>query len=126
MAIANRAAWQIGGRRGTAETAAQYAAKYDAYLTTVRAAAPTKPILCITPILNRADLKTGGNQNGERPDFYRDGIASVVRRRQQSDLNLYFLNGLTLIDDPLFLLVTDTSIRTMPECTGLPKASPRL
>ena len=69
MAIANRAAWQIGGRRGTAETAAQYAAKYDAYLTTVRAVAPTKPILCITPILNRADLKTGGNQNGERPDF---------------------------------------------------------
>ncbi|HXT55451.1 MAG TPA: hypothetical protein VN826_13180, partial [Candidatus Eisenbacteria bacterium] len=98
--------------RGTAvphrpETAAQYAAKYDAYLTTVRAAAPTKPILCITPILNRADLKTGGNQNGERPDFYRDGIASVVRRRQQSDSNLYFLDGLTLIDDPLFLLVTD-------------------
>jgi len=107
MAIANRASWQIGGRRGTAETAAQYAAKYDAYLTTVRAAAPTKPILCITPILNRADLKTGGNQNGERPDFYRDRIASVVRRRQQSDLNLYFLDGLTLIDDPLFLLVTD-------------------
>ena len=107
MAIANRAAWQIGGRRGTAETAAQYAAKYDAYLTTVRAAAPTKPILCITPILNRADLKTGGNQNGERPDFYRDRIANVVRRRQQSDLNLYFLDGLTLIDDPLFLLVTN-------------------
>ena len=51
--------------------------------------------------------ETGGNQNGERPDFYRDGIASVVRRRQQSDLNLYFLNGLTLIDDPLFLLVTN-------------------
>jgi lysophospholipase L1-like esterase len=51
--------------------------------------------------------ETGGNQNGERPDFYRDGIASVVRRRQQSDLNLYFLNGLTLIDDQLFLLVTD-------------------
>src|SRR5690242_4942489 len=46
MAIANRASWQIGGRPGTVahrpETAAQYAAKYDAYLTTVRAAAPTK------------------------------------------------------------------------------------
>src|SRR6185436_14016043 len=68
MAIANRAAWQIGGRRGTAETAAQYAAKYDAYITTVRAVAPTKPILCITPIPNRADLKTGGNQR-ERPAF---------------------------------------------------------
>jgi lysophospholipase L1-like esterase len=57
--------------------------------------------------LNRADLKSGGNQNGERPDLYRDGIAAVVRRRQQSDSNLYFLDGLTLIDDPLFLLVTD-------------------
>jgi lysophospholipase L1-like esterase len=93
---------------GQPETAAQYATKYDGYLTTIRAAAPTKPILCITPILNRADLKTGGNQNGERPDLYRDRIASVVRRRQPADSNLYFLDGLTLIDDPLFLLVTDS------------------
>jgi lysophospholipase L1-like esterase len=92
---------------GQPETAAQYAAKYDAYLTTIRAAAPSKPILCITPILNRADLKSGGNQNGERPDLYRDGIATIVRRRQESDSNLYFLDGLTLIGDPLFLLVTD-------------------
>jgi len=92
---------------GQPETAAQYAGKYDAYLTTIRAAAPSKPILCITPVLNRADLKSGGNQNGERPDLYRDGIAGVVRRRQQLDSNLYFLDGLTLIDDPLFLLVTD-------------------
>ncbi|MGN6731756.1 MAG: GDSL-type esterase/lipase family protein, partial [Candidatus Binatia bacterium] len=92
---------------GQPETAAQYVAKYDAYLTTIRAAAPSKPILCITPILNRADLKSGGNQNGERPDLYRDGIATIVRRRQESDSNLYFLDGLTLIGDPLFLLVTD-------------------
>jgi len=69
MAIANRAAWQIGGRRGTAETAAQYAAKYDAYLTTVRAAAPTKPILCITPILNRADLKPVAIKMARDPIF---------------------------------------------------------
>ena len=92
---------------GKPETARQYAAKYDAYLATIRAAAPSKPILCITPILNRADLKRGGNQNGERPNLYRDGIANVVRRRQQSDSNIYFLDGLTLVDDPLFLLVTD-------------------
>ena len=92
---------------GQPETAAQYAAKYDAYLTTIRAAVPSKPILCISPILNRADLKSGGNQNGERPDLYRDGIATIVRRRQESDSNLYFLDGLTLIGDPLFLLVTD-------------------
>jgi lysophospholipase L1-like esterase len=92
---------------GQPETAGQYAAKYDAYLATIRAAAPSKPILCITPILNRADLKRPGNQNGERPNLYRDGITNVVHRRQQSDSNLYFLDGLTLVDDPLFLLVTD-------------------
>ena len=63
------ASWQIGGRRGTAETAAQYAAKYDAYLTTVRAAAPTKPILCITPILNRADLKPVAIKMARDPIF---------------------------------------------------------
>ena len=92
---------------GKPETVAQYLAKYDAYLATIRAAAPVKPILCITPILNRADLKRGPNQNGERPETYRSGIAEIVRRRQQSDPNLYFLDGLSLVDDSLYLLVTD-------------------
>ena len=31
----------------------------------------------------------------------------VVRERQRSDANLYFLDGLTLVNDSLFLLVTD-------------------
>jgi lysophospholipase L1-like esterase len=92
---------------GRSETAAQYAAKYDAYLATIRAAAPAKPILCITPILNRADLKRGPNQNGERPDTYRNGITRVVRERQRTDNNLYFLDGMSLVGDALFLLVTD-------------------
>ncbi len=92
---------------GRSETAAQYAAKYYAYLETIRAAAPTKPILCITPILNRADLKRGGNQNDERPKAYRDGIARVVCDRQRADPNLFFLDGLSLVGDSLFLLVTD-------------------
>ena len=92
---------------GKPETVAQYIAKYDSYLATIRAAAPTKPILCITPILNRADLKPSGNQNGERPNAYRDGIANVVQRRQKSDVNLYLLDGLTMINDSLYLLVTD-------------------
>jgi hypothetical protein len=83
---------------GKPETAAQYAEKYDGYLTTIRAAARTKPILCITPILNRADLKRGGNQNGERPDRYREAISAVLGRRQQTDANLYLLDGLSLID----------------------------
>lgn len=92
---------------GKPETAAQYAEKYDAYLTTIRTAAPTKPILCITPILNRLDL-TGGNPNGEMPSAYREGITRVVRRRQSSDGNLYLLDGLSMVADPLHLLVTDS------------------
>ncbi len=92
---------------GQSETAAQYAAKYDAYLATIRATAPTKPILCMTPILNRADLTRIPNRNGERPKVYREGIMRVVRERQRQDPNLYFLDGLTLINDSLFLLVTD-------------------
>jgi lysophospholipase L1-like esterase len=93
---------------GKPETAAQYASKYDAYLATIRAAAPKKPILCITPILNRLDLKRGGNETGEKPKAYRDGITRVVRERQRSDANLYLLDGLAMVNDPLFLLVTDT------------------
>jgi lysophospholipase L1-like esterase len=93
---------------GKPETAAQYAKKYDVYLATIRAAAPAKPILCITPILNRLDLIPGGNQNGEMPQAYREGIARVVRERQRTDQNLYFLDGLSMVNDPLHLLVTDT------------------
>ena len=93
---------------GKPETAAQYAEKYDAYLATIRGAAPAKPILCITPILNRLDLTRGGNQNGEMPIAYREGIAHVIRQRQSSDRNLYLLDGLSMVDDPLYLLVTDT------------------
>jgi lysophospholipase L1-like esterase len=92
---------------GKPETAAQYTDKYDTFLATIRAAAPSKPILCITPILNRLDL-TGGNQNGEMPQAYRDAITRVVRQRQKTDRNLHFLDGLSMVDDPLYLLVTDT------------------
>jgi lysophospholipase L1-like esterase len=92
---------------GKPETAAQYAEKYDAYLTTIRTAAPAKPILCITPILNRLDL-IRGNQNDEMPRAYREGITRIVRQRQSSDKNLYLLDGLSMVDDPLYLLVTDT------------------
>jgi lysophospholipase L1-like esterase len=92
---------------GDPETAAQYEKKYDDYLETIRTAAPKKPILCITPILNRLDL-TGGNPNGEMPNAYRKAISRVVRRRQSSDENLHLLDGLSMVDDPLYLLVTDT------------------
>ncbi|HET9915487.1 MAG TPA: GDSL-type esterase/lipase family protein [Candidatus Binatia bacterium] len=101
---------------GKAETAAQYTAKYDAFLATIRAAAPVKPILCVTPILNRADLERSGNQNGERPELYREGITRVVRQRQNSDKNLHLADGLAMVNDPLFLLVTD---RVHPNDAGM-------
>jgi lysophospholipase L1-like esterase len=101
---------------GQPETAAQYAAKYEAFLATIRAAAPKKPILCVTPILNRADLERGGNQNGERPELYREGITRVVRQRQTSDPHLHLADGLAMVNDPLFLLVTD---RVHPNDAGM-------
>ena len=102
--------------QGKAETAAEYAAKYDAFLATIRAAAPKKPILCIMPILNRADLDPGGNQNGERPELYRDGIMQVVKQRQADDANLRLADGLAMVNDSLFLLATD---RVHPNDTGM-------
>jgi lysophospholipase L1-like esterase len=101
---------------GKPETAAQYAAKYDAFLSTIRGSAPTKPILCVTPILNRADLTRGGNQNGERSELYREGITRVVRQRQSSDRQLRLADGLAMVNDPLFLLVTD---RVHPNDAGM-------
>jgi lysophospholipase L1-like esterase len=102
--------------QGKPETAARYAEKYDAFLATIRAAAPKKPILCVTPILNRADLDRGGNQNGERPELYRDGITGVVKQRQADDANLHLADGLAMVNDSLFLLVTD---RVHPNDAGM-------
>jgi len=102
--------------QGEPETAAQYAVKYDAFLATIRAAAPKKPILCVTPILNRADLEPGGNQNCERPELYRDGIMRVVKQRQADDPTLLLADGLAMVNDSLFLLVTD---RVHPNDAGM-------
>jgi lysophospholipase L1-like esterase len=63
--------------------------------------------LCLTPIFNRFDLKPTKNKNGEIPKDYRDAITRVVRERQKSDSNLHLLDGLKLINDPLYLWVTD-------------------
>jgi lysophospholipase L1-like esterase len=117
--IASRSDWDIlvialgtnsfGGTdaAGKPETVAQYKQKYDAFLSTIRASAPTKPIVAMTPILNRFDLKPTRNNNGEIPTDYRDAIAEVVKRRQPADNNLYFLNGMELVNDPIYLWVTD-------------------
>jgi lysophospholipase L1-like esterase len=92
---------------GKPETAARYAEKYHAFLSTIREKAPNKPILSMTPILNRFDLKPTKNKNGEMPQDYRNAITQVVRQRQASDRNLHLLDGLQLINDPLYLWVTD-------------------
>ena len=48
-----------------------------------------------------------GCENGEIPQDYRNAITQVVRQRQASDRNLHLLDGLQLINDPLYLWVTD-------------------
>ena len=117
--IASRSDWDVlvialgtnsfGGADsgGKAETASQYGDKYNAFLSTIREKAPNKPILCLTPILHRSDLKPTKNKNGEIPKDYREVITRVVRERQKSDSNLHLVDGLKLINDPLYLWVTD-------------------
>jgi lysophospholipase L1-like esterase len=61
-------------------------------------------------------LDPGGNQNGERPALYRDGITRVVKQRQADDANLHLADGLAMVNDPLFLLVTD---RVHPNDAGM-------
>jgi lysophospholipase L1-like esterase len=92
---------------GKPETLAQYREKYAAFLDTVRAAFPTKPILCITPILTHQDIIQQRNKNGDLPQDYRNAIRQVIDERRQKDPALYFLDGRSLINDPLFLMVID-------------------
>jgi lysophospholipase L1-like esterase len=117
--IASRSDWDVlvlmlgtnsfGGNDSTGkrETLAQYRDKYGKFLDTVRAKYPTKPVLCITPILTHQDIIHQKNKNGDLPQDYRNAIQQVVEQRRQTDHNLYFLDGLTLINDPLYLMVID-------------------
>jgi len=73
----------------------------------VRAKYPAKPILCITPILTHQDIIHEKNKNGDLPQAYRDAVHQLVEQRRQTDRNLYFLDGLSLINDPLYLMVID-------------------
>ena len=93
---------------GHPETVEQYGKKYETFLNTIRAKHPNKPILCVTPIWNQADGGGGRkNRNGETPQDYRNAIRRVVEGLGKTDRNLHRLDGLTLINDPLYLLVTD-------------------
>jgi lysophospholipase L1-like esterase len=116
--IASRTDWDVlviaigtnsfgGNFEGKPETAAQYGEKYDAFLSTIREAAPRKPIVCMTPVYNRQDHVGGRNRNGETPQDYRDAIRRVVERRRASDRSLHFVDGLAAFKDPLYLIPTD-------------------
>jgi lysophospholipase L1-like esterase len=89
------------------ETAAQYGAKYRMFLATIRDKVPTKPIIVMTPIFNRADHFGTKNRNGESPQDYRNSITQAFRQRQAADRNLYFVDGMQAFTDPLYLLPTD-------------------
>ena len=117
--IASRNDWSVlvlmvgtnsfGGNdsQGNRETLAQYQTKYGEFLDTIRAKYPTKPILCITPILTHQDITHQKNKKGDLPQDYRNAIQQLIQERQQMDHNLYFLDGLKLINDPLYLMVID-------------------
>jgi lysophospholipase L1-like esterase len=92
---------------GKPETLAQYRDKYGAFLDAVRGKYPTKPILCISPILTHQDIIHQKNKNGDLPQDYRNTMRQVVEQRRQTDRNLYFLDGLSLINDPIYLMVID-------------------
>ena len=109
--IASRGDWNIlvlmlgtnsfggGDATGNRETLAQYRDKYGAFLDAIRAKHPANPILCITPILTRQDILHQKNKSGDLPQDYRNAIQQIVDQRQQRDHNLYFLDGLKLIND---------------------------
>lgn len=117
--IASRSDWNVlvlmlgtnsfggGDPTGNRETLAQYRDKYGTFLDAIRAKHPVNPILCITPILTRQDIIHQKNRNGDLPQDYRNAIQQIVDQRQQRDHNLYFLDGLKLINDPLYLMVID-------------------
>ena len=92
---------------GKPETLAQYREKYGAFLDTIRAAFPTKPILCITPILTHQDIIQQRNKNGDLPQEYRNAVQQLIEQRRQKDPALHFLDGRSLINDPLYLMVID-------------------
>lgn len=117
--IASRSDWDvfvlnmgqnsIGGSdsSGKPETVEQYGKKYDAFIGTVRAKYPEKPIICLTPILSHEDITRRKNRNGESSRQYRDVMQQVVEQRQKTDRNLYFIDGLKLVNDPIYLQPTD-------------------
>ena len=103
--IASRTDWDLltiaigtntfGGER---ESAADFALRYDRFLSIIRESHHATPISCITPTWRRQDGPPPvSNAFGDPPGAYREAITEVVRRRRQTDANLTLLGGLELI-----------------------------
>ena len=107
IAIGTNSFGGIDGATRQKETAAQYGEKYGTFLDIIRARWPSKPIVAMTPILNRAEILNIRNPNGEMPQDYRNAIERAVREHQAKDRNLYFVSGLKMVDDQRDMLVTD-------------------
>ncbi len=107
IAIGTNSFGGIDGASRQKETAAQYGDKYRAFLDVIRARWPGKPIISMTPILNRVEILDIRNPNGEMPQDYRNAIERVVRERQAGDKNIYLVDGLKLVGDQQDMLVTD-------------------
>lgn len=102
--IAESARWDMltlafGINNAGKHTAAQVGEIYETFLSVIRESHPRKPIQCVTPILTEPwDAQGELLENGQRVQDLRDAIAKVVRRRMESDENLYLVDGLSCIE----------------------------
>lgn len=88
--------------RRASETPAQFSTTYETFVSTIRAAHPETPILCITPLWRAADTSGEKNQTGYTHQQYRDAVSRAVKKLQASDPNLYLLEGKELVPQELF------------------------
>jgi len=81
------------------QAVAEFEKLYRVFLDIIRLYKPTQPVFCISPIWQKdgdGDRKLNV-KNGSLLD-YRTAIQNVVINRQTKDQQLYFINGLLLID----------------------------
>lgn len=82
------------------ESASDFRDTYQRFLEIVRSAHPSKPILCVTPMLytDADEDPSWRSACGSRASEYREAIESVVAERlSNGDNNLYLQNGMSII-----------------------------
>ena len=91
---------------GAKESAADYRQRYARFLEIIRAAHPTKPVVCVTPFWRAADGPPAvPNRYGDPPQAYRDAIAAAVSAHQANDHHLVLVDGLEIVGDDRGLTV---------------------